>query len=131
VGVLLETFTIFGLVLGALCFVISMAVRAADGDWIETTAVIVPEGDSGPQALLARWMAHDGSLHSRRLHDHEIDEVHELEAFPVFYSRDSPHRMRFGRKNEAARIFWLLFIVLAGVGLLCLGGSALLTLAVG
>jgi hypothetical protein len=125
-GLLLETLSVLGLALGGLFLLIALAVRASDGDWVETTAVLVGDSDGGD--VEARWMTEDGSLHSRRLDSGEAADLGDADAAPVFYKRRSPDRIRFHRKHEGERLFLVLAAILGGVGVASVVASWVLTL---
>jgi hypothetical protein len=123
-SLLLETLSVLGIALGLLFLLIALAVRASDGQWIETTAVLVgEEGD-----VEARWMTEDGDLHSRPLHPGEAAEIGDADAAPVFYSRRSPGRIRFHRTHEGQRFFGVLAAILGGVGMASVVASWIVTL---
>jgi hypothetical protein len=123
-GLLLETLSLLGLSLGVLFLIVALAVRASDGHWVETTAVLV----GGPGDVEARWMTEDGGLHSRLLDAGETAELGEADAAPVFYNRRSPDRIRFHRKHEGERFFLVLAAILGGVGAASVVASWVVTL---
>jgi len=127
ISLVLETITFLGLLFGIICLLAGLVIKAIDGQWLPTTALLIEESDP----LQARWMTDDGSLHVRELDQREVDHAGDSETVEVFYRRMSPHRMRFHRKSEAERVFWLLFIVIGGVGGVCFVISAIRTIAAG
>jgi hypothetical protein len=119
VGVVLETLILLGISAGLLCLIVAVAVRVADGDWTSTTAVVVHEGDE----VRLRWMSDDGTLHTRQIDAHEHEELRSTDAAAIYYSRRSPGRIRFTRRHEAERVFFVLAAVIGGVGVFCILAS--------
>ena len=119
VAILLETFTWIGLGIGLLCFLLLIVMRAVDGPWVATSAVIIP----GTDPVEARWMTLDGSLHSRVLDEHEGRDVGIDDDVALYYCHRAPYRMRFGRKGHAERILTLLTVLFGAIGVACFVGS--------
>ncbi|WP_166879933.1 MULTISPECIES: hypothetical protein [unclassified Salinibacterium] len=111
IGLLLELFTWIGLSLAALTLFLIMIVRAVDGSWVPTDAVLLTDGD----AVEARWMTSESSQ-SRRLDAHEIAETGSADSATVYYSLRAPERMRLHRLSTGERILRLLFIIMASIG---------------
>ena len=111
VGLLLELFTWIGLGLAALLFLVLTIVRAVDGTWIETGAILLPDEDG----VEARWMSDEGA-HARRLDPHERADTHGADSVTVYYSWRSPDRMRLHRLSVTERILRLLFIIMGALG---------------
>jgi hypothetical protein len=119
VGLVLETLTLLGFVVGFACLAVAIVIRLADGQWIETTAVVLRDAD----APLVRWLTEEGSLYTRPLDDHESDHVGRADEASVFYSRRVPDRMRFTRRHDAERVFGLVFAIATGLGVVSLVAS--------
>lgn len=126
-AILLETFTWIGLGIGAVSFVILVMVRAVDGPWIPTSAVLVP----GTDPLEARWMTLEGTLHSRILDPHEGEELGMDDAATVYYCRRDPYRMRFSRKGHSERILGILALLFGVLGVACFVGALVFAFAQG
>jgi hypothetical protein len=127
VEILLETFTWLGLGIGLLSFVVLIVMRAIDGPWVATSAVIIP----GTDPVEARWMTLDGALHSRVLDEHEGEDVGIDDDVAVYYCHRAPHRMRFGRRGHAERILTLLAVVFGTIGVACFVGALVFAFAMG
>ena len=119
VGLVLETLSVLGFAVGALCLVIGVAIRLADGQWVATTAVVLRDAGSP----LVRWLTEEGSLFTRPLDADESDHVGGADEASVYYSRRVPDRMRFTRRNEAERVFLLVFVVATALGVLSVVAS--------
>jgi len=119
VGLVLETLTLLGFAVGGICLAVAIVIRLADGQWIATTGVVLRD----PGAPLVRWLTEEGSLFTRPLDDHESDHVGSADEAPVFYSRRVPDRVRFTRRHDAERVFWLVFAVATGLGVVSLIAS--------
>ena len=127
VEILLETFTWLGLGIGLLSLFALIVVRAIDGPWVATSAVIIP----GTDPVEARWMTLDGSLHSRVLDPHEGHDVGIDDDVAVYYCHRAPYRMRFGRRGHAERILALLATVFLAIGVVCFVGALVFAFAMG
>ena len=127
VEILLETFTWLGLGIGLLSLFALIVVRAIDGPWVATSAVIIP----GTDPVEARWMTLDGSLHSRVLDPHESHDIGIDDDVSVFYCHRAPYRMRFGRRGHAERILALLATVFLAIGVVCFVGALVFAFAMG
>jgi len=127
VEILLETFTWLGLGIGLISVVLLVVVRAIDGPWVATSAVIIP----GTDPVEARWMTLDGALHSRILDEHEGHDVGIDDDVEVFYCHRAPYRMRFGRRGHAERILTLLAVVFGAIGVVCFVGALVFAFAMG
>ncbi|AWB89178.1 hypothetical protein DF220_01335 [Salinibacterium hongtaonis] len=113
-GTLLELFSWIGIPLGITFLLVALLVRGVSGRWEETTAVIVRE--SAP--LEARWMAHDGSIHSRVLEDHELEHAADEDALTIYMNPSRPERMRLRRHGGGEQTLWVLTAIFGGVGVL-------------
>jgi len=127
VEILLETFTWLGIGIGLLSFFLLIVVRAIDGPWVATSAVIIP----GTDPVEARWMTLDGSLHSRVLDAHEGTDVGIDDAVDVYYCHRAPDRMRFGRRGHAERVLTLLTVLFGAIGAACFVGALVYAFAMG
>ena len=126
-GLVLETLILIGFVSAAACLVVWLLMRASSSALVETTAIIVPS----EELASARWMADDGSLHTRTLEHHEHHEVGALESVTVYYSRRSPQNIRFARRGEAERAVLVFFGITAGIGILSFVASMILLVVEG
>jgi hypothetical protein len=127
IGHLLEVFTIIGVAVAALCFLVWFSIRMADGRWHETTAVILRDEDRDS----VRWLTEDNTLHTLQLDDDTADDLAGEESVTVFYSVAASDRIRFERRGGAERLLWTLFIVFASTGAGSIIGSLVLTIATG
>ena len=128
VGHLLEVFTIIGVAVAVLCFLVWFSIRMADGRWRETTAVILRDGSEDDSV---RWLTEDNALHTQLLDEETAHELADEESVTVYYSVQSPDRVRFERRGNAERLVWTLFIVFASTGAGSIIGSLVLTIAAG
>lgn len=127
VGILLETFTWLGIGIGVAAFAILFIMRAVDGPWVQTSAVIIPDTDPTE----ARWMTLEGDLHSRILDPHEGEGVGIDDAVTVYYCHRAPDRMRFGRKGHGERVLTLLAVLFTVIGVGCFVGALVFAFAMG
>ena len=112
VEILAELFSWIGLILAALCFFVLLVLRSTRGGWDETEAVIITV-DGQPQL---RWMAIDGTLHSRELHPDEAASLADPEQLHVHYNRRSPHRVRFDVVGHGEKVLRALAFIFLGIG---------------
>ena len=125
IDLFIELLIWLGFILGGLCFLALLIMRAARGGWIETEAVLVegdPNGTVAPtsdaSSTSVRWMTEDGVLYSAVLHPDDIDEARDPETLRVFYSRRAPHRFRMNAAPHGEKVLLVLGIVLVGAGAL-------------
>ena len=105
-----------GFILGGLCFLVLVILRAARGGWVETEAVLVEAEDNSSPSV--RWMTEDSVLYSAVLHPDDVDEARDPETLRVFYSRRAPHRFRMTSAPHGEKVLLVLGIVLVGAGAL-------------
>ncbi|TQL48092.1 hypothetical protein FB562_1173 [Homoserinimonas aerilata] len=123
-GPLLELFSWIGLTLGAACLVVALIIRAVSGRWVETTAVVVHESGSAA----ARWLADDGTIHSRPLDPAEAAQLTASDDVMVFVSVVRPERMRLHRRGGGEQTLMFLALLLGGVGIVASVASFVLQL---
>lgn len=111
IGLLLELFTWIGLSLAVVTLFLVLTVRAVDGSWVPTDAVLLADGDT----VEARWMTSESSQ-ARRLDSHEIAETGGADSVTVYYSVRAPERMRLHRLSTGERVLRLLFVIMASIG---------------
>jgi hypothetical protein len=99
-----------GITGGVVCLVAWMFIRAYDGGWEPTDAVVIDEGDGS----IARWFA-GPDLHQRRLDEHEREHTGAGDVV-VYYARNDPSRMRVEPGRPAARVLLVLGWTLSAVG---------------
>ncbi|MFZ4893564.1 hypothetical protein ACL9RL_03850 [Plantibacter sp. Mn2098] len=118
IGLILEVFTWIGFGCAAVVLVILLIVRAADGTWVETHAVIVDGtvAEDGSATREVRWMTEGSELFSRPVTDEEYAALRNPDEAVVFYSDRKPSNARFRRRADRTRALRLLFSITAGVG---------------
>ncbi|WP_308798613.1 hypothetical protein [Agromyces silvae] len=125
-AIIVEVLSWVGLGIGVPLFIVALILRAADGRWHEVDVGIVERGAGEP--VLARWFASD-ELHERELTADELEEVDDPDSATAY--ADSTGRLRFDRHSAPARVFWVLSLVLLGVGVVALAGTIVLMLVMG
>ena len=121
IDLFIELLIWLGFILGGLCFLALLILRAARGGWIETEAVLVEgegTGTDDASTTSVRWMTEDGVLYSAVLHPDDVDEARDPETLRVFYSRRAPHRFRMSSAPHGEKVLLVLGIVLVGAGAL-------------
>jgi len=126
-GLVLETLILLGFVSAGVCLVVWLLMRGSSSALVETTAIILPTDDRAS----ARWMADDGTLHSRELDQHERLEIGALDSVTVYYNRRTPHNARFARRSEAERAVFVLFAITAAIGIASFVASMILLVVEG
>jgi hypothetical protein len=114
-GMLAELFTWIGLGAAVVCFLALLILRAVDGRWIETDAVVLQEA---PEIRL-RWMSTAG-LHERLLSPHERHHVSGSEGLRVYYRERKPAHTRFEASGDGEKTLRLLGFLFLGIGVLAL-----------
>ncbi len=98
---------------GAVCLLLSLLIRIADGRWLRTDAVVVDnEHDS-----VVRWFA-EGAFYSRRLSADERVHVLRPDEEPAYYKQREPARLRLHEPPAGRRIIRVLGLVLLALAVL-------------
>lgn len=126
-AIIVEVLSWLGLGLGVPLFIVALILRAADGRWHEVEIGVVERVGSDEPAL-ARWFASD-ELHERELTSDELAEIDDPDSATAY--ADPTGRLRFERHSAPARVFWILSLVLLGVGVVALAGTIVLMLVMG
>jgi hypothetical protein len=127
-AIIVEVLSWVGLGVGVPLFVVALILRVADGHWHEVDIEIVEPVPGGAEEPVARWFA-DDELRERALTAEERDAIADPDAATAFAGRGG--RLRFERHGALARVFWVLSLVLLGVGVVALAGTIVLMLVMG
>lgn len=125
-AIIVEVLSWVGLAAGIPLFVVALILRAVDGSWHKVDIEIV---DDRPKASpVVRWFS-DDELRERPLTVDEWHSIVEPDAATAYAGRNG--RLRFERHGALARVFWVLSLVLLGVGVVALGATVVLMLVMG
>jgi hypothetical protein len=126
-AIIVEVLSWVGLGAGIPLFVVALILRAVDGQWHEVEIEVV-ESTRGGQPAVARWFAED-ELRERPLTRDERHAIRDPDSATGYAGRNG--RLRFERHSAPARVFWVLSLVLLGVGVVALAGTVVLMLVMG
>lgn len=111
IGNLAELFTWIGVILGGLCFLTLLILRAVRGYPVSSEAALI-ETPTGTQL---RWLAEDGLLRSRPLADFELAEITDPDELHVYYRKRYPDTVEIQQVDHAEKLFRMLGLIFLGV----------------
>ncbi|MDJ0339732.1 DUF3592 domain-containing protein [Cryobacterium sp. PH31-O1] len=116
-GIISEILTLFGLIIGAILYIVGLSVRGISGRWTHTTAVIAASGSaaSGP-ATVIRWFDDDGDVHECPADTHETHHLAPGDDVRVWFRNRHPERCRTHDPELDGKGLRLIGLVLLGIG---------------
>jgi hypothetical protein len=125
-AIIVEVLSWVGLAAGIPLFVVALILRAVDGSWHEVDIEIVDRRPA--EDPVVRWFA-DDELRERPLTADEWHAIVDPDSATAYAGRNG--RLRFEKHGALARVFWVLSLVLLGVGVVALAGTIVLMLVMG
>lgn len=114
VGILSEILTVVGLLIGALLYIVGIAVRGISGRWTRTNAVIAAFGP----ATVIRWFDDFGDVHERPADTHETHHLVPGDDVRVWFRNRQPERCRTHDPELDGKALRLTGLVLLAIGAL-------------
>jgi len=113
IALISEVLTLVGFVVGAVLYVLGLAIRGVKGGWVATDGVIASSGSH----TVIRWFDRSGEVHERAANTHESHRLAPGDDVAVWYhSRDASRGVTHAPESEG-KALRLTGLILLGTGL--------------
>ncbi|WP_394554243.1 hypothetical protein ACDF64_06610 [Agromyces sp. MMS24-JH15] len=107
---------------GIVALAVALVVHAADNGWAETSVVVVDDDERG---AVVRWLDSEG-MHEHELSEHEHGALGDPDEAVAWTNTGG--RIRFERRSHALRVWWMIALLLLGIGVVSLVVSLVISL---